>query len=92
MALPLAAAPWIAPVVTAVLLALPAGGLGRLARRRRPAKTGEEPAGETAPEVRFEPPGRLPPIGRVSWDVFEREFAEYVERPERPDDPDRTAR
>ena len=92
MALPLAAASWIAPVITAVLLALPAVVLWRLERRRRPEAAGEDPAGEKAPEVRFEPPGRLPPVGRVSWDVFEREFAAYVERSERPDDPDRTAR
>ena len=29
---------------------------------------------------------------RVSWDEFERQFAEYVERSSRPDGPDRSRR
>ena len=94
MPLPVAAAWWIAPAVTSLLLALPVLVIWRLERRRPGAGFREAEAeadGDATAGERAVAPMR-PPAGRVSWDEFERQFAEYVERSSRPDGPDRSRR
>jgi hypothetical protein len=93
MPLPVAAAWWIAPVVTTLLLALPVLAIWHLERRRpragfRAAEV-EDDAGAGEGRVA---PTPVPPSGGVSWDEFERQFLEYVERSSRPDGPDRSRR
>jgi hypothetical protein len=93
MSLPVAAAWWIAPAITTLLLALPVLAIWRLERRRpgagfRPAEAEDDPGAGEGPAV----PPPMAPGGPVSWDDFERQFAEYVARSSRPDGPDRSPR
>jgi len=98
MAIPVAAAWWIAPALTTLLLALPAFALWRmekLDRRRAAAARAGSGAGQDEPgagEGPVNPTRQVPPAEHEPWAEFERQFAEYVERSSRPDGPDRTRR